>query len=417
MSGPRHVAVIGAGIVGVATALFLQRDAHRVTLIDRAGPAAGASYGNAGGVVLSACMPIGMPGIVCRVPAMLLDRDGPLRVRWRYLPRIAPWLLAFVRASHPARVEEISCTLAAILRAAEAPWHDLVRGRAVAALLRPVGWLRVYDTDAGFAAVRPVLDLMTRRGFTFEVLSQAALRELEPALAPIFRRGVWHPESYSVADPGRMVRDLAAAFVADGGTLMRAEVRDIETANGASRVMTDGGPIAADAVVVAAGAWSRALARRLGVRVPLDTERGYHLMLAPAEPGLRRPTVWGERGFVLAPHAEGIRLTSGVEFAGLDAPPDFRPIRRLVPLARRMLPSLRAEERSAWLGFRPSLPDSLPVIGPVPGRRDIFFAFGHGHLGLTLGPATGRAVADVIAGRRPAFDLEPFAVARWSCRR
>jgi glycine/D-amino acid oxidase-like deaminating enzyme len=166
-------------------------------------------------------------------------------------------------------------------------------------------------------------------------------------------------------------------------------------------------------IVLTAGAWSRGLARQLGARVPLDTERGYHLMLPPVEPGLGRPTIHGERSFSLCPMEHGTRLTSQVEFAGLDAPPDYRRVRGLLGAAKRMLPGLEAEERSAWLGFRPSLPDSLPAIGPVPGRPGIYLGFGHGHLGLTQGPVTGRILADLIAGRDPGIDMTPYRPDRW----
>ena len=405
---PRRIAVIGAGIVGVSTAIYLQRDGHGVTLIDRVGPAGGTSFGNAGGVVLGSCAPIAMPGILRDVPGMLLDRTGPLRIRWGYLRAIAPWLIAMVRASRPERVEEIAAALAAILNRCEAAWRDLVRGREVQSLLRPVGWLRAYTTDTGFAGTRATRDLMARHGMPFEVLNGDQVRQLEPALAPIFRHALFYSTSYQVTNPGRMIQDLAAAFAADGGRIETAEVHGFDLADGARRVLTSGHAIEADAIVLVAGAWSRHLAARLGARVRLDTERGYHLMLPPAEPGPRRPVVWGEKSFVLSPMEDGIRMTGGVEFAGLDAPADFTPIRRLLPLAKRMLPSLALEERSAWLGFRPSMPDSLPVIGRSPLARDVYLAFGHGHLGLTMGPATGRAIADLVAGRDPGFDLAPF---------
>jgi D-amino-acid dehydrogenase len=405
--------VIGAGIVGVSAALFLQRDGHRVTLIDREGPAAGTSFGNSGGVVTTSCAPLALPGMLRRVPRMLLDPLGPLVVRWRYLPWIAPWLLRLVQASHPARVEQIADALAALNRQVEAPWRALVRQAGVAELLHPAGWLKVYETDAGFAATQAERDLMTRRGLNFDVLDADALRQLEPGLAPIFKHGFHQFEGLFVANPGRVVQALAEDFVNRGGHLRIDEVTGFRLEPRPYRLMTaGGGTIDADAVVLAAGAWSRGLAKQLGARVPLDTERGYHLMLPPAEPGLSRPSIHGEQGFALSPMDEGIRLCSQVEFAGLNAPPDFRRVRGLLPAAKRMLPGLATEERSAWLGFRPSLPDSLPVIGPSPRYADAYLAFGHGHLGMTQGPLTGRVVADLVAGRDPGFDLSPYRAHR-----
>jgi len=406
-----RIAVIGGGIVGVSAAHFLQRDGHRVVLIERGAPGAGTSYGNAGAVALGGVLPVGTPGLIWRVPKMLLDPCGPLTLRWRYLPRIAPWLFTFVRASSPQRVAAIARDRVALAAGAEQAWRDLVRGSTVEGLLRPYAWLEVYESDAGLAGTAAERALMTELGVPYEVLDAATLRRLEPALAPIFRHGFLQGGAF-VANPGRTVEALAVRFAAAGGTILHAEARDLEPASPGWRIATDDGPVPAARIVVAAGAWSRRLVRRLGIDVPLDTERGYHAMLAPVTPGLSHPTYWGERGFVLAPMEQGLRLTTGVEFAGLEAPPDFRRIRRMIPLAQRMLPGLRPEPRSLWLGFRPSLPDSKPVIGRAPGHADAFLAFGHGHLGLTLGPVTGRIVADLVAGRDPGLDLAPFRADR-----
>lgn len=410
---PKSVAVVGAGIVGVASALYLQRDGHRVTLIDRGEPGEGASFGNAGAVTRDSCVPLAMPGFLRKVPRMMLDPRGPLIVRWGYLPRLAPWLAGLVRASRPERVEAISKALTELCDRVEPAWLELARRCGTQDLLRPVGWLKVYSTDAGFAATRSERDLMARRGRSFEILGADELRQLEPNLAPLFRHGFFQSRANFLLNPGRMVKQLAAHFAAAGGTVRRAEVVGFDLADGQRRVrLAGGGAEEAEAIVLTAGAWSRGLARRLGARVRLDTERGYHLMLPPAEPGLNRPTVWGEHYLVLSPMEHGIRLASGVEFAGLRAPADFARIRSLLPLARRMLPSLDTRERSAWMGFRPSMPDSLPVIGPSPRHRGVYFAFGHGHLGMGQGPATGRIVADLVAGRDPGLDLSPFRPGR-----
>jgi D-amino-acid dehydrogenase len=217
-----------------------------------------------------------------------------------------------------------------------------------------------------------------------------------------------------VANPGRAVEGLAADFVERGGRLVTAEVTGFALGDRPYRVLCEAGAVSeADVIVLAAGAWSRGLARQLGASVPLDTERGYHLMLPPVESGLGRPTIHGEHSFSLSPMEQGTRLTSQVEFAGLDAPPDFRRVRGLLGAAKRMLPALEIAERSAWLGHRPSLPDSLPVIGPVDVVPDVYLGFGHGHLGLTQGPVTGRILADLVAGRDPGIDLRPYRAGRW----
>jgi len=409
---PRAIAVVGAGIVGVSAALHLQRDGHRVLLIDRSGPGSGTSFGNAGGVVSSSCVPLSTPGILWKVPRMLLDPVGPLVVRWRYLPRLLPWLIRFVRESAPARVEANSRAIAALGERSLEAWREVARLADAEDLLRPLGWLKVFETDAGFAGTALDREIMDRRGHRYELLGADEIRQLEPALAPSFKHAYYQPDCAFVTNPKRAVEALAAAFVAAGGRIERAEVTGFDLAAAQRRLLTANGALEADLLVLAAGAWSRGLAARLGARVPLDTERGYHIMLPTPEPNLRRPVLWGEKGFVLGPMEEGVRLNSQVELAGLDAPPDFRRIRSLLPLARRMLPSLVPDERSAWLGFRPSLPDSRPVIGPSPRHRDVWLAFGHHHLGLTHGPVTGRIVADLVAGRDPGLDMTPYRADR-----
>ena len=415
---PRSVAVIGAGAIGLSCALYLQRDGRQVTLIDPRPPGTATSFGNAGGVVTNGCVPTAMPGILSKVPGMLMDPLGPFTIRWRYLPRLAPWLLRFVAASRPSQVERISIALADLTSRVTEPWRELAAQAGVAERLRPVGWLRVYDSDAGFAATAPGRALMDRRGLPYEVLNQDELRQLEPALAPIFRHAWFQSDCSYVTNPGRVLEAFAATFAARGGRILQARVTGFENGpsagqDGLHRVLTDQAAEPAEAVVLAAGAWSKALARQLGATVSLDSERGYHIMLPTPERNLRRPVLWGEKAFVLGPMEEGVRLNSQVELAGLDAPPDYRRIRSLLPLAKRMLPGLELEERSIWLGFRPSTPDSKPVIGPVPGRPGVFLAFGHGHLGLTLAPLTGRLIADLLAGRDPGFDLTPFRADRW----
>lgn len=409
---PRRVTVIGAGIVGISAALYLQRDGHRVTVIDPREPGTGASFGNAGGLVFTSCAQLAMPGLLRKVPGMLSDPLGPVTLRWRYLPRIAPWLVRLALASRPARAEAISRALTALNGRAAEPWRDLARQSGADSLLREVGWLKVYETDEALAATAFERELMTRRGRRFELLNADELRQLEPGLAPIFRHGFFQPDAAFCADPAAATARLAADFLARGGEIVRDEVTGFALSGRPRRVVTLDGGHETEAIVLAAGARSRGLARQLGAKVRLDTERGYHLMLPAADPGLRRPVVNGEEHFVLCPMETGVRLTSQVEFAGLDAPPDYRRIRALLPRAKRMLPGLVAEERSAWLGLRPSLPDSLPVIGPSARHDDVVFAFGHGHLGLTQGPVTGRIVADLLAGRDPGLDLAPYRPGR-----
>jgi D-amino-acid dehydrogenase len=406
---PRSLIVVGAGIVGLCCARFLQRDGHRVTIIDPREPGTGASFGNAGIIATCQVAPIAMPGLLSRIPLMLLDPDGPVVLRWRYLPRIAPWLRRLAAAARPQRVEEIAAALAALLAHAMPAYEELLGEPRTAELIRRPGWLKVYASSRAFAETAAQRALTGRHGVRFEILTADEIRQLEPALAPLFGHGLFA----LVLDPKRLVDALASAFVAAGGRFLRETVTGFALAAGEKAVVTEHSQQRTEAIVLAAGAWSRPLAARLGARVPLDTERGYHLMFDAPEPSLGRPTQWGEYYFNLVPMAQGLRLTGGVEFAGLARPADYRHIGRLARLARIMLPSLAAAPRSRWLGFRPSLPDSLPVLGRSAGHDDVYFAFGHQHLGLTLGAVSGRIVADLVAGRDPGLDLSPYRAERW----
>ena len=410
---PRSVVIVGAGIVGMACALFLQRDGHAVTVIDPREPGTAASSGNAGIIAINAVAPIALPGLVRRAPRLLFDRDGPVRLRLAYLPRIAPWLLRVLLAARPDRVEKISTALAALLDHANDAYGELLRLGDAAAFYRRTGWLKVYSTEAAFDQSAEERDLMRWHGVRFDILSGGEVRHMEPELAPIFVRGMFFPDCGLVLNPERLVATLAATFRERGGVIQREAARRFGAAGRQREVITERARYTADAVVVAAGAWSGPLARALGARVPLDTERGYHLMFDMPEPGLRRPTLWGNHGFNLAPMETGLRLTSGVEFGGLDAPPNYRPIERLAGLAQTMLPGLTAQPRSRWMGFRPSLPDSLPVLGRSARQDGVYFAFGHQHLGLTLGAVSGRIIADLVAGREPGLDLAPYRAERW----
>jgi len=413
-TGPTAV-VVGAGMIGVCCALFLQRDGFSVTLIDRQGPGEGASYGNGSMLTCEAVVPIQTPGIVWRVPGMLLDPLGPLSVRWGYLPRLVPWLTRFVAESRWPRVEAASIALARLLDQALLDFDPLLRQAGAEAMVRRTGFLMVYESEAGFRRAAPLIDLQRRRGVEMEVLDAETLRAREPNLAPIFARAIHYPEVAQALDVFRLVQVLAESFVAQGGTLKREEVRDFAFAsdNEVEAVVTDRGRHACDALVVAAGAWSRSLVRRLGSDTLLDTERGYSVLMP--DPGVvpNTPLYSTERGVVFSPMAIGLRVAGTVELGGLEAPPDWRRAEVLLTHARRWLPGLNTEGVEPWIGFRPSMPDSVPVISGSPRYDNAFFAFGHGHGGIGLGARTGRLIADLAAGRSPNIDMAPYRVDRF----
>jgi D-amino-acid dehydrogenase len=415
---PGSVVVIGAGIVGLACATYLQRDGRKVVVLDPGGPGEGASYGNAGGLNGSSIVPVAMPGVLAKVPHWLLDPEGPLSIRMRYLPQLLPWLYRFVRAGRP----ELVRAQARALRGLLAPTVDMHRQLAASIgagdLIQRSGLLIVYRSEASFAADAEANRLRAENGVKIDELSKDELRQIEPTLSPAYTRARFISENGYCRNPLRLSRALAEALVANGGEIRRERAEGFAFTDGrVEAVLTATGRIPAAAVVVAAGAHSKPFAARLGENVPLDTERGYHAMIKAPEVAPRLPIMDAEAKFVATPMEEGLRMAGTVEFAGLEAPPDWRRARILLRHGQAMFPGLPravSEDRVAlWMGFRPSMPDSLPVIGPTRRHANAFLAFGHGHVGLIGAPMTGRVIADLVARRPAAIDLTPFSAARF----
>ena len=411
----RKAVVIGGGIVGISCALFLQRDGWAVTVIDPVEPGAPdqTSYGNAGAISSSSVMPTALPGVIKQVPKMLLDPTGPLAIQWRYLPRLVPFLLSFLRYSSRENVEASGRAIAAMIHRVSDAYGILLEETGTREMVVPNGSLKVYKSDQSFAASAFERDLLEKNGCRFEVLNEDELRQLEPALQPIFKHAIFMPDSSTAVNPGRMVARFAENFVARGGAIVRAEAHDVLFEDGRPRVVvTTAGDHEGDAIVLAAGAWSRDLSNKLGARVLLEAERGYHIMLPKPPIMPNRFITFMDRKFATLPHEDGLRVTSGVEYAKVDAPPDFRRIRSMLPYAQESIRNLVAPEQSIWLGRRPTLPNSVPVISRSPKHDNVLFAFGHSHLGLTMGPATGQIIADLAAGRDPGIDLTPYRPVR-----
>ncbi|MBL4906156.1 MAG: FAD-binding oxidoreductase [Sneathiella sp.] len=406
--------VVGAGIVGVSTAYALQKEGVKVTLVDRKGPCAGTSYGNAGAIVDGSSVPNAMPGLWKSVPSMLADPTGPLTIRWSYMYKIAPWLLRFVNESRPHRAEANAAALRALTKNVASDWLALTKETALDDLVTDVGWLKVFDSDAGFEGTKSSRDMMIRHNTEFEVLGMRELRDLEPNLSTIFRHGIFQKRSRFLLNPERMVVGIADAFKDIGGDIVISDIHSLQSDDKGVTAIGSGGVLQADTLVLCTGAWSKNLAGQFGAKIPLDTERGYHLMFPVIEDKpIQRPILYGEKSFVLAPLETGVRMTSQVEFAGLENGPDFRRVRKLIPYAKKMLPSLVTEEKDVWLGYRPSLPDSLPVIGPSPKDPKVVFAFGHQHYGMSLGPTTAKLVRNIILGQPQAIPLWPYRANRF----
>ncbi len=410
----REITVIGAGIVGLCCARWLQREGMRVTVLDPVPPGESCSFGNAGIISTGSVEPLAMPGVLRKVAGWLVDPLGPLTIRWRHLPRLAPWLVRLLAASRPGRVGRIADALHALNAPGLDAYRRLLGAGDVARLVRDNGILFVYESEAALDEAAAGWEMRRARGVRVERISRDALRQLEPALGPTFAGAVFIEDSSHVVDPAGMVTTLAERFAADGGGIERRRVTGFDLGpEGPRAVYTDAGPRDAGAVVIAAGAWSRTLVAKFGSRVPLEAERGYHVTLP--EPGVAplRPVGFIERGFIATPMAMGLRLAGTVELASLDAPPDYRRARALLEHGRRLFPGLDGDGASEWMGCRPSLPDSLPVIGRAPGLSNVYFAFGHGHLGLTQGAVTGELIAALVAGRPPAIDLAPYRADRF----
>lgn len=405
------VAVIGAGVVGLAIAQRLAAAGHEVAVIDPAPPGSGASHGNAGVIADYSVLPIGTPAVLRDLPRLLFDRNSPLALRHAALPTLAPWLMRFLRQSLPAPARRNAAALAALLADAAPRWHDLARGIGGGHLIRQRGALYLYGSPA--AVRRAQTDLAQRRalGVAVDLVGAEELGQLEPALPP-FAGGAFFPDVFSLTDPGRVVGLLAQAAWHAGAALIPARAERLERVAGGVTITGPGLQLRAAQVVLAAGAHSRALARQAGDRIPLDTERGYHLEWDMAEPPVLRPCSPTSRGFYFCPMDGRLRVAGTVELGGLTAPPSAHRLRRMEDGARLFLPGLGTPDRE-WMGFRPSIPDSLPVIGPSRGGAEVIHAFGHGHLGLTLAPVTARLVADLIAGRDPGERLLPCLPSRF----
>ena len=417
--GGRHAAVIGAGIVGVATALWLQREGWRVTLIDRAGPAEGASFGNGGVLASAAIVPVPVPGILAKAPRMLFDPDQPLFLRWRYLPKLLPWLIRYLGHADAAEVARIARAMAPIVGDSLADHQALAEGTTAARYIRPSDYLYVYPDRAAFEADSFGWGLRAANGVAWEELEGVAVQAYDPILAPEQGFAARMGNHGCITDPGQYVAALAGHMVAEGGRIVIAEAEDLARETGrvtGVRLRAGDGTaetLPCDAAVVATGAWSGPLAKKLGLRVPLESERGYHLELWEPSAMPRAPLMIAAGKFVATPMEGRIRLAGVVEFGGLDAPPARAPFDLLRRQMKRAMPGVTWRETTEWMGHRPATTDSIPAIGPVPGVEGAFLGFGHHHVGLTGGPKTGWLLARMIAGRRANIDLAPYAPSRF----
>ncbi len=416
-----HVVVIGAGIVGAATAVELLRDGHRVTILEPGEPGGeqAASYGNGTLLNPSSVIPMSSPGIWRKVPGWLADPIGPLAIRWRYLPRLLPWLTRFLLAgATEARLAATARALRPLLLNAPELHRRLAEEAGVGELIARQGVLFVFPDRSDFAAEERAWRLRRENGVRWLELSADELRQREPTLSRRYGFGLLVEENGQCRDPGAYVAGLARHAVGQGAALRRERAIGFRIEAGRLRaVRTTAGEIAADRAVIAAGARSRMLAAAAGDRVPLETERGYHAVIT--EPGVapRYPLMPSDGKMACVMTPQGLRLAGQVELAGLDAAPNWQRAAVLRDFARTVFPDLPAdlpvERVKVWMGHRPSTPDGLPCIGSASGCPDVVHAFGHGHVGLTAGAATARLVADLLGGKQPAIDVAPYSARRF----
>ena len=411
-----EVLVIGAGVAGLSAALYLQRSGRRVTVIDPLPPAGGASFGNAGMISADTAIPIALPGMLRKVPSWLSDPLGPLSVRPGYFPKALPWLLRWIEASRMSRVLAISDAMRALHREAFECWKELLGPERFHDLIRRSGQVHLWESEAESATAALERRLRERHGIAAEVLGADELRQMFPGIARTIRRGVLIPGNGYTVSPQRLVRTVGELLLEAGGRIEAERVLKIvpQESGAGYMVMTNLGSRLAGSIVLAAGAWSGELLAPLGVRVPLETERGYHVMLPAPGIDVRTTLTNKTRAFGVTPMEGGLRVAGTVEIAGLAAPPDERRAKAVIAHIRAMFPEVDSREHRIWMGYRPSTPDSLPVLGEVPGRPRLYLCFGHGHFGMTGGPPSGRLLASLINRQAPPIDPEPYGLARFA---
>ncbi|MFK7945494.1 MAG: NAD(P)/FAD-dependent oxidoreductase [Paracoccaceae bacterium] len=411
------VAVVGAGIVGISTAEWLRRDGHHVTLIDRNDPGTPAqtSYGNAGLLAAASIIPVPVPGLLSKAPGMLFSADGPLHLRWSYLPRLLPWLIPFLRRATDAELNRTATSLAEICGDSPDQHMALAKGTGAEAYIRHGPWVALYPSESACRKDDKTHAIRRAHGFRMEEFGFDRLRAEDPHLGEHYVHAASQLDHGWITNPGAYVAQLFTYFRSQGGAFLKAEVDDMRPeGEGASASITAAGETTTyDRLVLAGGAWSGKLAKQLGHDPALESERGYHLLLKNPSHMPPHPYMLTDIKSAVTPMERGLRFAGQVEFGGLDAGPSRAPFKVVKSRIHKLYPDLTWEDEEEWMGHRPSTVDSLPLVGPSPKAPSIHFAFGAQHIGLTSGPKTGRLIADMIGGRTPNIDMAPFRVGRF----
>ena len=410
--------VVGGGIVGLCNALALQRAGYRVSLIDRGTPGRETSYGNAGVLSESSVAVLNSPGLLKALPKLLLGRSNGLRYSPLFVVKRLGWMLRFLSHCTPRHWRAAARALRELQVLSLAQHKDWIAEAGVQDLLRHGGWMKVFRSEASFAAYAAELALYDEVGVRYTVFDREQLRQIEPGLKPIYEKAVLFDDTCGVSNPAALTDAYLALFTAAGGIVVEGSVTSLRQHGNGWEVRfagADDSVLNGDGVVLAAGAWTAEIARWLGYDLPLGWERGYHLHLAPADgPQLNRAVNDMDGGFVIAPMQQGVRITSGVELTDRDAPPDYKQIRTSVAMAREAHDMKAELETEPWMGRRPTMVDSLPVIGPAPRHRGLWFNFGHQHVGLSMAPGSALAITAMVEGTSPPLDTTPFRAERFS---
>jgi D-amino-acid dehydrogenase len=411
----KHIAIIGAGIVGTATAVWAQRAGLTVTLIDRLGPAEGASSGNGGVLASCAVVPVPVPGLIRQGPSYVLNPNKPLFFKLGYVPRLIPWMLRYLLRANDRDARATAQALTALIGDSLADHRALSDGTGAQRFIHECDFTYAYRDRAAFQADAYTYALKRENGFEWREYEGDALGHYDPALKGDLGFAAAFGGHGRISDPAAYVKALAAHVESQGGRVIRADVTDVIRENGrVTGLRLDGETLSCDAAIVTTGAWSGPLGRALGVKTPVESERGYHIELWNPSIMPRNPILVNAGQFVITPMEGRLRLAGIVEFGGLNAGPSKAPFKLLMRSIRAAMPDLRWDSQTEWMGHRPVLPDSLPMIGEVPGIKGAFMGLGHHHVGLTGGAKTGRLLAQMVSGQTPNIDMSPYAPERFT---
>lgn len=410
----RDIAIIGGGIIGIAAAAYLAEAGRKVTVFDRTGICEETSSGNAAAFAFSDVLPLAHKGMMRNLPRWLSDPLGPLAIPPSYLPKLLPWLFRFWRAGSRANYENALAAQVALMQLAEAEWGALMDRSGTRSFLREDGSLELYESESEFQSALPGWQARARFGINFEHVARDDLGKLQPGLSPRFIRGTFVSGWKTVSNPQDLGKAIWRYAESNGARFVHNLVKDATpSGNGVTLTFDDGKTVEASRLIIAAGAWSHLLARSFGDSVPLETERGYNTTFPAAAFDIKLQLIFSSHGFVITPLQGAVRVGGAVELGGLRLPPNYRRSKAMVEKVKAFLPGFDSRDGREWMGYRPSLPDSLPVIGASRANSSVLYAFGHGHLGLTQAAATGRLIRDLVLGQTLPVDLKPFSAQRF----